>query len=256
MLKGKVVVVTGGAGLIGQEFIKTIVQNNGIAIIADIDLLNANEVKKDIEGQCKTGNVDIVELDINSKESIQSAIGYLDEKYHGIDALVNNAYPRNKNYGRHFFEVEYEDFCENTNLHLGGYFLTSQQFAQYFIKKNSGNIINISSIYGVMAPRFEIYKDTEMTTPVEYAVIKSALIHLTKYMARYCQGKGVRVNAISPGGILDGQAQPFLDKYKNNCSEKGMLDKQDLNGTFLYLLSDMSRYVNGQNIIIDDGFSL
>jgi len=80
MLKGKVVVVTGGAGLIGQEFIKTIVQNNGIAIIADIDLLNANKVKKDIEGQCKTGIVDIVELDINSKESIQSAIGYLDEK--------------------------------------------------------------------------------------------------------------------------------------------------------------------------------
>jgi NAD(P)-dependent dehydrogenase (short-subunit alcohol dehydrogenase family) len=179
-----------------------------------------------MEGRCKTG---IVELDINSKESIQSAIGYLDEKYHRIDALVNNAYPRNKNFGRHFFEVEYEDFCENTNLHLGGYFLTSQQFSQYFIQKNSGNIINISSVYGVMTLRFEIYKDTEMTVPVEYAVIKSALIHLTKYMARYCQGKGVRINTISPGGILDRQAQPFLDKYKNNCSEKGMLDKQDLN---------------------------
>ena len=107
-----------------------------------------------------------------------------------------------------------------------------------------------------MTLRFEIYKDTEMTVPVEYAVIKSALIHLTKYMARYCQGKGVRINTISPGGILDNQPEVFLEKYNSMCSSKGMMDAQDLNGTIVYLLSSMSKYVNGQNIIIDDGWIL
>jgi NAD(P)-dependent dehydrogenase (short-subunit alcohol dehydrogenase family) len=256
MLNDKVVVITGGAGLIGQEFVKIVAQNGGTSVIADIDVENAHKVKEQLSEQCQVNNIDVVELDINSKHSIQSAISYLDRKYHKIDALINNAYPRNKNYGKDFLEVEYQDFCENTNLHLGGYFLTSKQFIEYFIKQGNGNIVNMSSIYGVIAPKFEIYKETEMTMPVEYAVIKSALIHLTKYMAKYCQGKGIRINAISPGGILARQPQQFLNKYNANCLSKGMLEKQDLNGTLLYLLSDMSQYVNGQNIIIDDGFTL
>jgi NAD(P)-dependent dehydrogenase (short-subunit alcohol dehydrogenase family) len=167
---------------------------------------------------------------------------------------VNNAYPRNKNYGKHFFDVEYDDFQENLALNLGGYFTTSQQFAQYFKKQNYGNIINISSIYGVVAPKFEIYNRTTMTVPVEYATIKSGLIHLTKYMAKYFKGMNIRVNTLSPGGILDNQDENFVKQYKNVCLNKGMLDKSDLKGTLVYLLSDMSKYVNGQNIVVDDGF--
>ena len=159
--------------------------------------------------------------------------------------MVNAAYPRNKNYGRHFFDVEYEDFCENVSVHLGGYFLTSQQFAKYFAETGCGNIINISSVYGVIAPKFEIYKDTPMTMPVEYAAIKSALIHLTKYMAKYLKDKNVRVNCISPGGILD-----------KHCLSKGMLDPEDIMGALVFLLSDASKFINGQNIIVDDGFTL
>jgi len=256
MLNNKVIVVTGGAGLIGQEFVRTIVQNGGTAVIADIDIMNANKVKEGLLKEYQTSDIDVIDFDINSENSIQDAIDYLDNKYHKIDALINNAYPRNKNYGKSLLEVEYQDFCENTNLHLGGYFLTSQKFIRYFVKQGSGNIVNISSIYGVITPRFEIYKDTEMGMPVEYAVIKAALIHLTKYMAKYCQDKNIRINVMSPGGVLDGQPQLFLDRYNANCASKGMLDKQDLGGTLLYLLSDMSKYVNGQNIVIDDGFSL
>ena len=100
------------------------------------------------------------------------------------------------------------------------------------------------------------YKNTSMTTPVEYAAIKSGLIHLTKYMAKYFKGMNIKVNALSPGGILDSQPEPFLSKYKEQCLNKGMLDKSDMNGTLVYLLSDMSKYVNGQNIVVDDGFSL
>ena len=256
MLSNQVVVITGGAGLIGQEFVKAVIEQNGIAIIADINEEMGNTVKKDMSEELKTDNIDFVKLDITSKDSLNKCIKYLDEKYGKIDALVNNAYPRNKNYARHFFDVEYEDFVENLGLNLGGYFTTSQQFAKYFQKQKYGNILNISSIYGVVAPKFEVYENTSMTMPVEYAAIKSGLIHLTKYMAKYFKGMNIKVNTLSPGGIFDNQAEDFLESYKKVCLNKGMLDKSDLKGTLVYLLSDMSKYVNGQNIIVDDGFSI
>jgi len=256
MLRDKVIVITGGAGLIGQEFVKAVIENNGIAIIADINNVIGNVIKDKLLEELNTTNIDFVELDITSKTSLKKCIQYLNNKYKRIDALVNNAYPRNKNYGRHFFDVEYGDFLENLGLNLGGYFLASQQFSKYFQNQRYGNIINISSIYGVISPKFEVYDGTQMTTPVEYAAIKSGLLHLTKYMAKYFKGMNIKVNALSPGGILDSQPNKFLIQYKNECLNKGMLDKSDLKGTLVYLLSDMSRYVNGQNIIVDDGFTL
>ena len=256
MLKDKVVVVTGGAGLIGQEFVKAIIEQNGIAIIADINKNEGQRVSNELSNKLKSNKIDFFELDITSKKSLQECIGYLDNKYGRIDALINNAYPRNKNYGRHFFDVEYDDFVENLGMNLGGCITPSQLFSLYFQNQGYGNIINISSIYGVIAPKFEIYDNTEMTMPVEYAAIKAGMLHLTKYMAKYLKGKNIRVNAISPGGILDSQPKEFLSKYNQQCSTKGMLDPKDLNGALIYLLSDMSKYVNGQNIIVDDGFAL
>jgi len=248
MLKNKVIFITGGAGLLGKEFVKAILENGGIPVIADIDEVAGNKLK--------TSSVDFIQMDITSKESINNAITILERKYNKIDGLVNNAYPRNKNYGQHFFDVEYSDFVENVGLNLGGYFLTSQQFAKQFKKQGHGNIINISSIYGIVPPKFEIYKDTKMTVPIEYSAIKSGLIHITKYMAKYFKGMNIRVNAISPGGIFDNQPQSFLNNYSKECLNKGMLEPQDISGTLIYLLSDMSKFVNGQNIIVDDGFVL
>jgi NAD(P)-dependent dehydrogenase (short-subunit alcohol dehydrogenase family) len=256
MLSNQVVVITGGAGLIGQEFVKAVVEQNGVAIIADINEELGGKVTRLLSQELETQNINFVKLDITSKSSLQNCIKHISDKYQKIDALVNNAYPRNKNYGKHFFDVEYDDFVENVGLNLGGYFKSSQEFAKYFQTQGYGNIINISSIYGVVAPKFEIYKDTPMTMPVEYAAIKSGLIHLTKYMAKYLKRGNIRVNALSPGGIFDNQPKSFLNKYKKECSNKGMLDKSDLKGTLIYLLSDMSQYVNGQNIIVDDGFCL
>ena len=256
MLKNKVIVVTGGAGLIGSAFIKAIIKNNGIAVIADINEELSIKVKTTLEQELLTNNIDYVQLDITSKDSLHKSIKYLNSKYKRIDALVNNAYPRNTNYGRSFFDVEYKDFQENLGLNLGGYFSASQQFALYFKKQGYGNIVNISSIYGVIAPKFDIYKKTKIDMPVEYAAIKSGLIHLTKYMAKYFKGLNIRVNTLSPGGILDSQPEEFLHNYEGNCLNKGMLNTEDLTGSLLYLLSDMSKYVNGQNIIVDDGFTL
>jgi NAD(P)-dependent dehydrogenase (short-subunit alcohol dehydrogenase family) len=257
MLKNKVVVITGGAGLIGKEFVKAVIEENGIAIIADINEEIGLKAKNDLSEELNSINIDFVQLDITSKSSLQNSINYLDKKYGRVDALVNNAYPRNKNYGKDFLEIEYDSFSENLNMNLGGYVISSQQFAKYFLTQGFGNIINISSIYGVVAPRFEIYKDTNMVgVPIEYGAIKSALIHLTKYLAKYFKNKNIRVNAISPGGIFDHQPEPFLNAYRDKCLNKGMLDKSDLRGTLIYLLSDISQFVNGQNIIVDDGFSL
>jgi NAD(P)-dependent dehydrogenase (short-subunit alcohol dehydrogenase family) len=256
MLSEKVVVVTGGAGLIGQEFVKSIVENNGIGVIADINIGLAEKVRDNLAQKVNGEKIGVVKLDITSEGSLAEGIYHLRNKYKRIDALINNAYPRNKNYGQSFFDVQYNDFVENIGLNLGGYFSASQQFAKYFKEQGGGNIVNISSIYGVIAPRFELYKDTDITTPVEYAVIKSGLIHLTRYMAKYFKGMNIRVNSLSPGGIIDDQPELFLNAYKEKCLNKGMLDASDLKGTLIYLLSDMSQFVNGQNIVVDDGFCL
>jgi NAD(P)-dependent dehydrogenase (short-subunit alcohol dehydrogenase family) len=256
MLQGKVVIVTGGAGLLGSTFVKAIADNGGTGIIADINEESGMKVVLELNIGLMSGKIDFVKLDITSKASINEMIAVLTMKYGTIDALVNNAYPRNKNYGRKFEDVAFEDFCENVTMHLGGYFLMSQQMALYFKKQGYGNIINMSSIYGVMAPRFEVYENTAMTMPVEYAAIKAAIIQLTKYMAKYYKGSNIRINALSPGGILDKQPTDFLKRYNQSCLTKGMLKPSDLIGTILYLLSDLSTFVNGQNVIVDDGFSL
>lgn len=256
LLNGKVIFVTGGAGLLGAAFIRAVVASGGVGIIADVDDAAGLDLKEQINGQSGSGAADYVHLDITDKSSILQAIEWTAREHGHIDALVNNAYPRNQQYGRRFMDVEYSDLCENLNLNLGGYFLTSQQFASYFLNQGHGNIVNIASIYGVVAPKFDIYEHTDMTMPVEYAMIKSGLIHLTKYMAKCFKGKNIRVNALSPGGILDAQPKSFVQAYGQACLNKGMLDKTDLVGSLLYLLSDLSTCVNGQNLIVDDGFTL
>ena len=256
LLRDKVVLITGGAGLLGQEFVLSVVEHGGTAIIADVNLETAKQIAERIKIESGLQTVHAICVDINSKSSLIEAIESLDRDFGRIDALVNNAYPRNKNYGRHFYDVEYSDFCENVNINLGGYFLASQQLSKYFKVQGYGNIINVSSIYGVVAPQFEIYNQTEMTVPVEYAAIKSGLLHLTKYMSKYFKDMDIRVNAISPGGIFDNQPDAFIKAYREKCLNKGMLNKEDISGTLIYLLSDLSRYVNGQNIIVDDGFSI
>ena len=105
-------------------------------------------------------------------------------------------------------------------------------------------------------PRFEIYENTMMTMPIEYTVIKSSIIQLTRYFAKYFKLDGVRCNTLSPGGIYNNQPKSFVESYNDYCGKKGMLDGKDVVGSLIYLLSDASCYVTGQNIIVDDGFCL
>jgi NAD(P)-dependent dehydrogenase (short-subunit alcohol dehydrogenase family) len=255
MLKDKIIVVVGGAGFLGRTFVRAITEQGGIAVVADIHTEAINRVADEIASN-HPGQVLASTMDITNKASVCNLIAKIQDKYGRIDAVVNSAYPRNRNYGRKLEEVTYDDFCENTSLHLGGYFLVAQQFGLYFREQGAGNIINMSSIYGTMAPRFEVYTGTPMTMPVEYAAIKSAIIQLTRYFAQYFKGDHIRVNSMSPGGIFDNQPESFLNAYNAFCNKKGMLDPVDITGLLLFLLSDGSKYVTGQNIIIDDGFHL
>lgn len=250
-LEGKVIMVAGGAGLLGTALSRAVVEHGASVVIADAAEQTARELAAGA-GDRAIG----VGLDITSLQSVQNAIDSSCRAFGRLDAVVNAAYPRNAHYGRKLEDVEYSDFCENVSLHLGGYFLVCQQCCEHFARSKGGTIVNISSIYGVRAPRFDVYEGTPMTMPIEYAAIKSALIHLGRYFAKYYAGHNIRVNTLSLGGILDRQPQSFLERYKASCLDKGMLDPGDVIGAFVFLISDNSRYVNGQNLIVDDGWVL
>ena len=254
-MENKIIVVIGGAGFIGQVFAREIAKQGGLVISSDINFEVSNSSPAVINNQ-SFGKIEKVKLDITNRESINSLISDINLRYGRIDAVINSAYPRNEAYGKKLEDVTYLDFCENVNLHLGGYFLVSQQFCLAFRKQGGGNLINISSIYGSVAPRFDLYEDTSMTMPVEYAAVKSAIVQLTRYFAQFYKTYGIRVNCLSPGGVFANQPKSFVQGYGKYCGSKGMLDPDDLVGTLMYLLSDSSRYVTGQNIIVDDGFTL
>ena len=250
-LTDKTIIVVGAAGRLGRVLAAGAWQRGANVVVVDTDktLLEALAAQF-------SSRVSSFVCDITSTESVRALLSFTEATHGKIDGAVNAAYPRNPAYGRHFFDVRFEDFCENVSLHLGGYFLFMQQCARYAVEEQvKFSLINISSIYGVISPKFDVYRDTSMTMPVEYAAIKSALQHLSRYTTAYTKGSLFRVNCVSPGGIEAGQDAAFLQKYREHTRHKGMLDPHDILGTVCFLLSDLSEYVCGQNIVVDDGFS-
>jgi NAD(P)-dependent dehydrogenase (short-subunit alcohol dehydrogenase family) len=254
LLSGKTVIVLGAAGKLGHA-----ITNSVIAAGARVLALDTNADKL---AQLQTffgDSLHYTVVDMSDRTSLEAVMRDADRNFGGVDGAVNAAYPRNPNYGRNFLDVQYEDFCENLSLHLGGYFLFMQSCVRYALtSKRDFSLVNLSSIYGSMSPRFSLYEETKMTMPIEYAGIKAGLEHMTRYVNSYMKGRCVsfRANCVSPGGILSGQDKSFLDRYGKHCLGKGMLDGQDITGSIIFLLSDASRYVVGQNLIVDDGFSI
>ena len=252
MLKNNVVAITGGAGLIGTAFSKAIVKNGGKVLIGDI----SSDRGQDLQEKLGIGNALFVKVNTSDTDSIDKFLETGNDHFGKIDSAIHCSYPRSEQWGTKFEELKAAGLKNDLFNQLGGAILFSQRLILFFRKQGYGNLIHVSSIQGVSTPKFEHYQGTLMVSPIEYSAIKSGIISITRYLAKYCKGQKIRVNCISPGGILDNQPKIFLEKYNSTCASKGMMDSQDLNGTIIYLLSSLSQYVNGQNIIIDDGWVL
>lgn len=253
LLNGKNILVIGAAGLLGSQLTKCALEQGAKVIAVDI-CSEKLKLKLSEEGvELTSSNLECLSLDI----TVESDVIEFFNSGINITGAVNCTYPRNKTYGNHLFDVTMSGFNENLSLHLGSTFLFTQQCAKYFNKyKTPFSLVNISSIYGVITPKFEIYNNTHMTMPVEYAAIKSAILHISKYIVKYVNNSLFRINNISPGGLLDKQPDSFLDAYKKSTNGKGLLEVNDIISSIMFLLSDGAKFVTGQNIIVDDGFSL
>ena len=254
LLEDKTILIAGAGGLLGSRLVENILNQGARVIAADINVEHMVTRLDSLGVNVKSDKLTSLELDVTKEESVKALF---DDVALAIDGAVNATYPRNKTYGKHFFEVSLDSFNENLSLHLGSAFLFTQQCAAYFQRnKQPFSLVNISSIYGVVAPKFDIYEGTKMTMPVEYAAIKSALLHLNKYVVSLVNDSMFRVNSVSPGGLYNHQPEAFLNSYKSHTHGVGMLSAADIVGSILFLLSDFSKFVTGQNILVDDGYSI
>ncbi len=243
MKSNKNILILGGSGLIGTQIVKNLVSVGYNVYVMD-KKKNKYLTKKNM-----------ILCDISKINLFNRKFDLLTQK-EKIDTVINLSYLKNKNWGKKFLKLKPNDVKENLFLQLGTIILTSQKIIDYFINKKKGNLILFSSIQGISAPKFSHYNNTNMTSPIEYSAAKAGIINMTKYIAKFCEKKKIRVNCISPGGVLDNQPKKFIKRYKESCLSKGLLDSNDLNGIVEFLVSEKSNFINGQNIIIDDGWSL
>jgi len=261
-LANKVVVVTGGAGLLGQVFCQALVDAGAHVAIVDLDLASAETVAKRIN-KSDAQRVIAVGSDITSPESVTQMVANVVKQLGRIDVLVNNAASKGSSLDA-FFE-SFEDYSLKTwrevmSVNIDGLFLVAQAVGKQMKKQGGGSIIQTSSIYGVVAPDQRIYEGSEyngrpINTPAVYSASKSAVNGLTNYLATYWASSKIRVNSLTPGGIASGQNSEFNKKYSNRVPLGRMGEATELVGALIYLASDASSYVTGQNLIVDGGLS-
>ena len=251
-LKNNVVLITGGAGRIGLICTKQVLKSGGKVILGDINI----KPLKSLQQKYKNSLI-IKKIDLNQSKNLDNLIKLGLKKFGTITSSVHCLFPLKKNLVKKRFENKtLKEISSRMSKELGGSIIFSQRMIKTFAKEKKGNIIFISSIMGSNAPKFDHYKGTNMSSPIEYHAIKAGIISITKYLAKYCKNMNIRVNCISPGGLKDKQPKSFQQRYRKSCNSKGLLDAQDLESTILYLLSDDTKYLTGQNIVIDDGWSL
>ncbi len=253
-LTHKVTVITGGGGLLGKAFARGFASYGAQVIIAEIDeekgIRACEELKKD------GYTARFLLLDIADEKSVINGVTQILKEEGRIDVWINNAYPRTKDWGVSFEKIPFNSWQENINKHLNGYCLCCQKVTEIMKEAKKGSIINIASIYGIVAPDFSIYEGTDMTMPAAYAAIKGGVIQFTKYLASYYGNHGVRVNAISPGGIFDSQPQSFVKNYIKKTPLQRMASAEEIVGAAIFLASDASAYVTGHNLVVDGGWSI
>jgi NAD(P)-dependent dehydrogenase (short-subunit alcohol dehydrogenase family) len=241
-LKNKVILVTGGNGLIGRAIVKRLREELAVVVNADVS--------------CGTdwasGNV---EADVTNPDAVEKLIEDITAKFGRIDGLVNNAYPRTADWGNRWEDVTLEAWKKNVDMQLNAVFDITQRVTQKMTINKTGSIVNIASIYGVVGNDFTVYSGTTMTSPAAYAAIKGGLINFTRYLASYLGPQGIRVNCVSPGGIENNQNQVFIKNYENKVPLKHMGKPDDISPAVAFLLSDDASYITGHNLIVDGGWT-
>lgn len=253
MLKEKVVFIAGACGRIGGALSRAVLERGARLVAGDIDAARLKELEEDLNAF--EGKILTIPIDITDKAGLSQSFEKATTHFGKIDGFINASYPPLK-HQKPYYELEFSELCENLNAHLGGFMLAAQEAVKFFKKQGWGNIINFSSIMGVYAPKFENYAGTSMQSSLEYSVIKAGINHMGAWLAKELFNANIRVNTLACGGILDAQPQSFLSAYRKCCASKGMLEARDVCGAAVFLLSDESRFITGQTLVVDDGWGL
>lgn len=248
-LPKKTIVIIGGAGLLGSAFSRACRAEGADVVIVDTNEKTSSKLASEV-------GASFIETNIADEKALINLKKALEKKYGTIDGLVHAAYPKSKNYGATIEKADAKELLENIDLQLGGPLLTTRTLMP--ILKKGASVVFFSSIYGIAAPRFEIYKGTTMMgVPGEYAAVKAGVLGVTRFFAGLLGKREIRVNAISPGGIFDNQPKPFVRAYsKKALIPPGLLSPQDIAGSVVFLLSDASKKMTGQNLVVDGGWTL
>lgn len=242
ILKNKIIIVTGGSGLIGKEIIADIRRKGGTTINADIC------VETDIQNG-------LLKIDVTNDNSIEFGIQTVVSHFGRIDGLVNNAYPRTSDWGAKFEAIDPDSWRRNVDIQMNSYFVFCQKALKQMAVQKCGSIVNIASIYGVVGNDFTLYEEFGGTSPAAYSAIKGGIINLTRYLSSYYGRKGIRVNCVSPGGIFDNQHPSFIARYEAKVPMGRLGNPDDIAPAVSFLLSDEAKYITGHNLIVDGGWT-
>lgn len=262
-LTGKTAIVTGGAGILGSHFCRGLADAGANVAVVDINLAGAEIVATEIN-DLYTGRAKAIQCDISSEDSVREMVKEVILEFGEISILHNNAAGKSSNLDAFFADFEDYDlnqWKEIMGTNLDGMFLVAKHVGKVMKdQRKGGSIIQTASIYGIMAPDQRIYEGShylgrQINSPAIYSASKAGVIGLTKYLATYWAKDGIRVNSITPGGVESGQNDIFKHNYSNRIPLGRMSQPEEMVGALIYLSSDASSYVTGQNIIVDGGLN-
>lgn len=260
-LRGKVAVVTGGAGLLGQHFCAGLAESGANVAIVDLQAEKAQEAANALAKRYRIKAIGLG-CDVSDSESVQAMAADVVAEFGEINILHNNAAGKSDDLDAFFApfeEYSLDQWRQIMAINLDGMFLVAQAVGKQMVAQGKGgSIIQTASIYGVMAPDHRIYEGSfylgrEINTPAVYTASKAAVIGLTKHLATYWADKRIRVNTLTPGGTESGQNEEFKRRYSARIPMGRMATPHEMVGALLYLASDAASYVTGQNIIVDGG---
>jgi len=261
-IKNKVVALIGSTGILGSEYVKFLSSEGAHLIIGDVNyekcVVYANEMREKF-------NTDPLPLHINLYEE-ETIKKYFDEalEYYGkIDVLVNNSQVKPNGFYDSFENYSKETLMKVLEGNTVGMALSCQEACKIFLKQGYGNIINVASIYGITGADQRLYDGVDniynpeerFSSPISYAISKAGVVNMTRYLASYYREKGIRVNCLTPGGVYDDHDDNFNNNYSSRTLLGRMANRDEYNGTILYLVSEASSYMTGANIVVDGGWT-